>query len=72
MICLTTYNATTYLESLVWVIPTITFWNSKYWELREEVQPYFEKLEAVVILHETPESAASHMATVSDDVAGWF
>jgi putative transferase (TIGR04331 family) len=67
-----TYNATTYLECLTWNIPTIIFWNPEYWELREEIKPYFEKLKSVGIFHETPESAASHMATIWDDIASWW
>ena len=36
---ISTYNATTYLESLSWNIPTIVFWNPDHWELKEEVKP---------------------------------
>jgi putative transferase (TIGR04331 family) len=67
-----TYNATTYLESLSWNIPTIIFWNPNYWELKEEVKPYFELLKSVGIFHENPESAAKHMIKVWDDVATWW
>jgi len=71
-IAICTYNATTYLESLNWNVPTIIFWNPEHWELREEVKPYFEKLKSVGIFHETPESAASHMTNIWDNVAGWW
>ena len=34
-IYISTYNATTYLESLSWNIPTIIFWNPNHWELKK-------------------------------------
>lgn len=71
-IYISTYNATTYLESLSLNFPTLIFWNPGHWELREEVQPYFELLKAAGIFHETPESAARKMAEVWDDVDGWW
>ena len=69
---ISTYNATTYLESLSWNIPTIIFWNPNHWELNEETKPYFEMLKSVSIFHETPESAAQQMIKVWDDVEGWW
>jgi putative transferase (TIGR04331 family) len=69
---ISTYNATTYLESMSLNFPTIIFWNQKHWELRESAFPYFDKLKSVGIFHETPESAARQMAYVWDDVPGWW
>jgi putative transferase (TIGR04331 family) len=71
-IYISTYNATTYLESLSLNFPTIIFWNPMHWELRSGVWPYFEKLKAVGVFHETPESAAQQMVAVWDDVTGWW
>jgi putative transferase (TIGR04331 family) len=71
-ISISTYNSTTILESLVFNIPTILFWNPNHWELRDAAVPYFELLKSVNILHERPESAANHMVTVWDNVAGWW
>jgi hypothetical protein len=71
-ISISTYNATTYLESMSLNFPTIMFWNPNHWELRDSAQPYFEKLKSVGIFHETPESAARQMAQVWDDVSGWW
>jgi len=70
--CVSTYNATTYLESLSWNVPTIIFWNLKHWELKEEAKSYFELLKSVGIFHETAESAAKQMINVWDDVALWW
>ena len=69
---ISTYNATTYLESMSLNFPTIMFWNPKHWELRDSAIPYFELLKSVGIFHETPESAARQMVVVWDDVAAWW
>ncbi len=69
---ISTYNATTFLESMAMNMPTIIFWNPEHWELRESAIPYFEQLKTVGIFHETPESAAQQMTLVWDDVADWW
>jgi putative transferase (TIGR04331 family) len=71
-VCISTYNSTTYLESMSLNFPTIMFWNPKHWELRDSAIPYFEQLKSVGIFHETPESAARQMVAVWDDVAAWW
>jgi len=71
-IFISTYNATTYLESLSWNIPTIIFWNPDHWELNKEAKPYFELLKLAGIFHETPESAARQMIEVWGDVDEWW
>jgi putative transferase (TIGR04331 family) len=71
-LCICTYNATTYLESLSWNVPTIIFWNPNHWELNEETKPYFEMLKSVGIFHENAESAAQQMIKVWDDLAVWW
>ena len=69
---ISTYNATTYLESLSWDIPTIIFWDPEYFELKTEVKPYFELLESVGIFHQSPESAAHQMIKVWDNIDVWW
>ena len=69
---ISTYNATTYLESLSLNVPTIIFWNTEHWEIREPAKPFFEKLKSVGIFHETPESAGQQMMKVWDDVDAWW
>ena len=71
-IYISSYNATTYLESLALNVPTIIFWNPRHWELRESAKPHFERLKSVGIFHETPEDAAKHMIKVWGDVCGWW
>jgi putative transferase (TIGR04331 family) len=77
LICLSrlyisTYNATTFLESFTRNVPTVIYWNPKHWELRESAEPYFGDLRRVGIFHETPESAAHHVAAIWDDVDAWW
>jgi len=69
---ISTYNATTHLETLSWNVPTIMFWNSKHWELNEQAKPYFQMLEKEGIFHTSPESAANKMIEIWDDVDGWW
>lgn len=67
-----TYNATTFLESFNMNVPTVIYWNPNHWELRDSAIPYFEDLKRVGIFHETPESAARHVAAIWDDVDSWW
>ena len=71
-IYVSTYNATTFLESFSMNIPTVIFWNPNHWELRESAKPYFDSLKNVGIFHETPESAANHIVTIWDNVDSWW
>jgi len=69
---ISTYNSTTFLESLSWNMPTIIFWNPNHWELKDDAVSYFELLKSVKIFHETPESAAKHMMEIWDDIPAWW
>ncbi|MDB9976112.1 LIC12162 family protein [Candidatus Thioglobus sp.] len=67
-----TYNATTYLESLSWNIPTVIFWNVNHWELNKNTQESFDLLESVGIFHRTPESAAKQIIRIWDNIDIWW
>jgi putative transferase (TIGR04331 family) len=69
---ISTYNATTFLESFTMDVPTIVYWNENHWERRASADPYFADLKRVGIFHDTPESAALHVARVWDDVGAWW
>jgi len=71
-IYVSTYNATTFLESLAMDVPTVIFWNPVHWELRNSAIPYFEELKRIGVFHETPESAAVHIDRVWNDVNVWW
>lgn len=69
---ISTYNATTYIESFSRNFPTVMFWDPKRWELKPEAVPYFERLKAVGIYHETPEAAAAHVVEIWNNVPKWW
>ncbi|MBF0444325.1 MAG: hypothetical protein HQL68_01950 [Magnetococcales bacterium] len=71
-LCISTYNSTTYLETLAADYPTILFWNQKHFELRPKAQPYFDALIKVGILHETPQSAAKLINKIYKDPQKWW
>lgn len=66
------YNATTFLETLSLNIPTIIFWDPTYWELKPEVEVYFEKLEKAGIFHRSPEAAAAKVSEIYQNVKQWW
>lgn len=69
---ISTYNATTYIESFSHNFPTVMFWNPGRWELKPEAEPYFAKLKDAGIYHDTPESAAAHIERIWDNVNEWW
>ena len=66
------WNTTTYLESLAANIPTVIFWDSKYFELKDEAKEYFEQLEKVKIFHKNPHSAANHVQNIWENIDEWW
>ncbi len=71
-VCISTYNATSYLETMSANFPTIIFWNPNHWELRDSAVPYFELLKAVGVFHDSAEQAAGQLASVWTDIPGWW
>ncbi|QWD64361.1 LIC12162 family protein [Polynucleobacter sp. MWH-UH2A] len=71
-IFISTYNATTYLESLSLNFPTIMVWNPFFWENKPEAKPCFDMLSERGIFHTNPQSAAKHLAAIWNDVDGWW
>lgn len=71
-ICIFDHLGTSYIETLAWNIPTLVFVDRAAHKLRLSVQPIFDELEQVGILHYSPESAASHLNTVYDEVMAWW
>ena len=71
-VVISTYNATTFLESMAWNIPTIIFWDPVINELSDRVLDDFELLKSAGIFHETPESAALQLIKIWDDIDSWW
>lgn len=69
---ISTYNATSFLESFRMDVPTVIYWNPCRWELRDSAVSYFEDLKRVGILHDTPAGAAHHASAIWDDVDAWW
>ncbi len=67
-----TYAGTTYNQALAANAPTVIFWNSKYERLHHTSDPLFQELLRVGIFHETPESAAAHIAGVWENINDWW
>lgn len=71
-IYISTYNATTYLESLYWNVPTICYWNPEHWEINNESEKLFQALHSVEILHFDPAKAAYKLNQVWDKIDDWW
>jgi putative transferase (TIGR04331 family) len=71
-LCISTHNATTFLQTFAGDYPTLIFWNPKYYELRCEAQSFFDELRRVGILHDTPESAAAILNEIYTDPISWW
>ena len=71
-IYISTYNATTFLESFYFNIPTIIFWNPKYWELRKEFTPFEKRLIEAGILFYNPLKACAKLIEIWDHVETWW
>jgi putative transferase (TIGR04331 family) len=69
---ISTYNATTFLESMAMDVPTIMYWNPGHWELRDSASDAFDMLKEAGVFHETPEAAARHVASIWSDVGAWW
>jgi putative transferase (TIGR04331 family) len=67
-----TYNATTFLESFRQGVPTVMFWDPRYWELNSYAAPYFDVLRRAGILYDDPETCARHVNGIWDNVPEWW
>jgi putative transferase (TIGR04331 family) len=66
------YDSTGILETLALNIPTICFWRGNLDHLLPSAKPYYELLVGVGIIVQTPEEAASRVASHWDDIKGWW
>ena len=66
------HPSTTFLEAFVSDVPSVLFWNPTQFLLRQNVQPYFDRLRKVGILHDTPESAAIKVNEIYEDPESWW
>jgi len=66
------YDSTGILETLEANRPTLAFWQNGLNHLVEEAIPYYELLIEAGIVHLTPESAATKINEVWEDVENWW
>lgn len=71
-VVVSTYNQTSFLETIFMNIPTILFIDTRATPLRASAVPYFVDLKRVGIFHESPDSAAEHLNKIWDDVNAWW
>lgn len=71
-IFVSTYNATTFNESLAANIPTIVFWNSSHWQWRSYSDIDFIQLNHVGIFHFDVSSAVNHIIKNWDHISAWW
>lgn len=66
------YDSTGILETLSKNIPTLAFWPNGLDNLRDSAEPFYMLLIDVGIVHLSPESVASKINEVWNDVEGWW
>ncbi|MFT5716057.1 MAG: putative transferase (TIGR04331 family) [Oleiphilaceae bacterium] len=71
-LCIATYNATTFLETLSANMPTVIFWKTNHFPLRSSAFKWYEKLKSVGILHDSAISAAEKVNEISDAPNEWW
>ena len=71
-ICICTYNASMFLETLAYNVPTIVFFNIEFCKIRSEAIPFFKKLKSVGIFHDSPEAAAKFINKIEPDIEEWW
>lgn len=71
-LCISSYNFTSYFESISADLPTVMYWNPEHWEMDPMAEPYLEAFSRAGIFHATPESAARHVSDIWEDVEPWW
>ncbi len=66
------HNGTSIPEAIALNAPTIITWSDSYMKVRKSAEAVFDSLEAAGIFHRTPESAASFINLIWNDVDGWW
>jgi putative transferase (TIGR04331 family) len=69
---ISTENSTTFLETFSANYPTILFWNSDYWEVRDSATKAYDNLHKNGILHYDAFSAADKLNEIYKNPIGWW
>jgi len=65
-------NQTTFLESMVFNVPTLLFIDPKQWKICADAAPFYQELERVGILSWEPREAALKVIEIYDDTIAWW
>lgn len=66
------HNGTSIPEAIALNAPTIITWSDSYMKVRKSAETVFDALEAAGVFHRTPESAASFINLIWNDVDSWW
>jgi putative transferase (TIGR04331 family) len=66
------YLDTPFIESIVIGTPTVGVWKPARWPLLAELEPLFERLRDLRVVHADPAAAAAHVDAVYDEVERWW
>lgn len=69
---ISTYNATSFLETLSVNFPTLVYWDDSLWKTNDKAKKGLKLLENVGIFHTSAESASRFLSTISTDILGWW
>jgi putative transferase (TIGR04331 family) len=67
-----TANETTYLETIAANFPTLIFWNPVNYAVYESLEPIFDELKDVGILHYSPATAADKLNEIFENPSVWW
>lgn len=71
-IFISSYDATTYNQTLSANIPTLMCWDPKLWKTIENSKSIFSDLKKNQIFHDTPTSASKFINTIWDNIEEWW
>jgi putative transferase (TIGR04331 family) len=66
------HPSTTFLEAMAANIPSILFFEPRFWDARDAAQPYLNMLRLEGILHTSAQSAAQQVNRVYDHIDHWW
>jgi putative transferase (TIGR04331 family) len=71
-LCVFSYDSTGLLENLAMNIPTLAYWQFGMQHLNDKSKFYYQLLADVGIVHLSPESAATKVNQIWDDIDKWW
>lgn len=66
------HPSTPFLEAMAANIPSILFFEPRFWDAREAAQPYLDMLRLEGILHDSAQAAAQQVNQVYDHIDQWW